>query len=71
MPLLVHCSDDGMMTVLLAPYSGFLQNVLNICEIKSPPTFDIIFFGNPFSEKKYFTCHLRLLAGRSSVFLMT
>ena len=46
----VHYSGDGIM-ILLALCSGFLQNLLNLYEMKLPSTSDIIFFGKPYSDK--------------------
>ena len=68
MPLLAHCSDDIMMMILLTLHSGFLQNVLNLSELKSPSAPDIIFLGKPYSEKIILHISIRLFCDRSSSF---
>ena len=50
----------------------FLQNLLNLPEIKLLPLSDIIFLGKPLLRKKTILhVSIRLTADRFSVFLMT
>ena len=49
----------------------FLQNLLNLSEIKLPPAPDITFFGKAYSEEIVLHASIKLSADRSAIFLMT
>ena len=63
-PLLWWWYDDDTACTVLT----FLQNALNLSEIKLPLASNIIFFGKPYSEKIILQTSIRHSADRSSIF---